>query len=126
MGSFFEDIGVFYLVLPQIVGIGEPEIAQDDQGRIGGAGPGKAGIEVIGDLPGGGVAEDQLAVAGMEEEGDEVMYTDAGGIGPFVDDLEMAKYAGMIGKVEGIFQVDGNGREIGERRGGLCFADGDV
>src|SRR6185437_10239327 len=60
MGSFMQFMRIFDHVFPKIVSIGEPEVAEYDQGRISGAGVDKMDVEVVRELDRGGVMKDQL------------------------------------------------------------------
>ena len=48
------------------------------------------------------------------------MNADAGGVGPVIDDLEMAEWAGNNGPFA-LFQVDGDRRQSGQGWMGLRF-----
>jgi hypothetical protein len=119
MSSFVLMLGVPEVFRAVVIGIGEPEGPEDDEGGVRRFGTCAMEVQEVRDLAAGGPVKNELAVVIMAEIRDAGMDTDTAGIGSFVDDLKMAetrRRGGVCRRVKGVVEPDGNGIEGGQRR----------
>jgi hypothetical protein len=89
------------------IGIGEPQLTQDDQDRIGGIGMDKIAVEIAGKLLGGRTGERELPVELVAVHGKIAMDADPGGVGTFVDHHKMAEGSEGVGgwRRDGVMRI---------------------
>lgn len=120
MCPFESPVRVTDQVLADIVGIGEPERAQDDEGRIGCAGTGEMLVEVARDFGGCRLTEYELTFMVAAEVGNIGMDADTDGIGAFVQHFKMTETG--AGKGFGgirMSEADDHGLQGGQGGNGL-------
>src|SRR5580658_58870 len=118
MGPFVLVFGVAEVFCVVIIGIGEPEGPQDNEGGNGCFGPRIVAVQEVRDLAAGGPVKNELAVVITSKIGDAGMDADTARIGSFVDDFKMAETRGRSGvyrRIGNIAESDGNGMQGGQR-----------